>query len=408
VIRANYQGDVGLHVAKCVWAMSKFRPEKYPTDINERVDFLSRCYVEGAKMYEKGGAAKDEIIELNSKIYHQNDKRINKIWELGVKWSLDKFRQLYKRLDTVFDRQYLESETVKLGFYYVNLALKKGILSKSRGAVIFNGEKYGLDTRVFLNNQGFLTYEGKELGLVYLKLKEFGKLDLHVNNVAIEQKSFFRVVYKVEELLDPEHFKGVNYHNAYDFVGLKSGKMSSRKGQVVSAESVLNEANKRIKKIIEQAETKLTEEEIDKIAIAAVKYTFQKMSPFKYLAFDLDACVSFSGDSGPYLQYTYARAISILRKNIAVNEEENYQINQSERLLLQKLWQYKEIIKNAVLNYSPNYLAGYLNDLAQVFNNYYVHYKVRGNRFRTELTQATAQVIKNGLYLLGIKTLDRM
>ena len=408
VIRANYQGDVGMHVAKCVWAMNKVSVNSFPTETNDQVAFLGQCYIEGAKAYEENAKAKSEIIEINRKIYEQTDKTINKLWLLGVKWSLDKFHQIYKRVDSYFDREYLESETLELGFNYVNLALKKGILQKSQGALIFAGEKYDLDTRVFLNSQGFLTYEGKELGLVYLKLKEFGKLDLHINNVAVEQKSFFSVVYKVEELLDPANFKGVNYHNAYEFVGLKSGKMSSRRGQVVTAESILNEANKRIKKIVTKNKVKLTDKEIDFIAIGAVKYAYLKMSPFKYLAFDLDACVSFSGDSGPYLQYTYARAMSILRKNNPAQKSVQSKINSEEKQLLQKLMQFEETIISVTKSYSPNYLATYLNNLAQLFNNFYVKHKVQDNGFRLDLTAAVAQVIKNGLYLLGIQTLERM
>jgi arginyl-tRNA synthetase len=409
VIRTNYQGDVGLHVAKCLYAMNKTSEKSFPNDTDSRANFLGQCYVEGAKAYEEDSRAKAEIIEINRKIYEQTDSRINHLWQLGVKWSLDKFKQIYNRLDSVFDREYLESETLALGLKYTKQALKKGILSKSQGAVIFAGKKYGLDTRVFLNSQGFLTYEGKELGLVYLKLKEYGKLDLHINNVAVEQKSFFKVLYKVEELLDPKNFKEVNYHNAYEFVGLKSGKMSSRKGKVVGAEYILEEAKKRIEKIVKKGKNKLTEKEIDEIAVSAVKYAYLRMSPFKYLAFDLDSCVSFSGDSGPYLQYTYVRTTSILKKS-------NYQrkkalptsLNQEEKLLLQKLYQYPEVLENSTRVFSPNYLTAFLNELGQLFNNFYVKHRVGGNQFRLNLTKAVGQVIRNGLTLLGIKTLERM
>ncbi|OGK68125.1 arginine--tRNA ligase, partial [Candidatus Roizmanbacteria bacterium RIFOXYB1_FULL_41_27] len=237
--------------------------------------------------------------------------------------------------------------------------------------------------------------------------KDFGKLNKLIFNVAVEQISYFKSTIKVIELMHPQ-YKGIQYHNAYEFVGLKSGKMSSRKGQVVTAESILDEAHTHIKRIVTKNKAKLTEKEIDDIAVAAVKYAYLKISPFKYLAFDLKASISFSGDSGPYLQYTYARVMSILRKNNSVKKSTQIKINSEEKQLLQKLLQFNETIENAVMAYSPNYLATYLNDLAQLFNNFYSKHRVIGNLFRIKLAEGVAQVIKNGLYLLGIKTLEQM
>lgn len=408
LIRTNYQGDVGMHVAKCVWAMSKVSINSYPNNVDERVSFLGQCYSEGAKMYEEDEKAKNEIMDVNRKIYSHSDKQITKLWQLGVDWSLAKFRQLYQRLDTEFDREYMESETLPFIQSEIDLAVKKGILTKSQGALIFNGKKYGIDTRVYLTREGLPTYEGKQLGLVYpMEMKDFGKIDKLIFNVAVEQISYFKSTIKVIELLHPEVI-GVQYHNAYEFVGLKSGKMSSRKGQVVTAESILDKAHEKIKQIVTKAKTKLTTKEIDTIAVGAVKYAYLKMSPFKYLAFDLDACVSFSGDSGPYLQYTYARAMSILRKTGDVKAKKTQKLESLEKQLLQKLLQFAPTLENSVKAYSPNYLATYLNDLAQLFNNFYAKHQVQGNQFRLNLTRAVAQVIKNGLSLLGIQTLERM
>ncbi len=408
VIRANYQGDVGMHVAKCVWAMGKVAENSFPTETNDRTAFLGQCYTEGAKAYEEDEKAKAEIMEINRKIYNKTDSQITKLWQLGVSWSLDKFHQLYIRVDSHFDREYMENETLPFIDKEIKLAMKKGILTKSQGALIFDGKKYGIDTRVYLTREGLPTYEGKQLGLVVpMEFKDFGKLNKLIFNVAVEQVSYFKSTIKVIELMYPQ-YKGVQYHNAYEFVGLKSGKMSSRKGQVVTAESILDEANKRIGKIVTKNKVKLTEKEIDNIAVGAVKYAYLKMSPFKYLAFDLDASISFSGDSGPYLQYTYARAMSILRKNNPSNKDTNLKLNSEEKLLLQKLLQLGDTMTNATKAYSPNYLATYLNDLAQIFNNFYAKHQVIGNSFRVKLTQGVAQVIKNGLYLLGIQTLEQM
>ena len=408
VIRANYQGDVGMHVAKCVWAMNKVSQKSFPTETNDRVAFLGQCYFEGARVYEEDEKGKAEIMEINRKIYNRTDSQITKLWQLGVAWSLDKFHQLYSRVDSHFDREYMESETLPFIDQEIKTAIKKGILTKSQGALIFDGKKYGIDTRVYLTKEGLPTYEGKQLGLVVpMEFKDFGKLNKLIFNVAVEQISYFKSTIKVIELMHPQ-YKGIQYHNAYEFVGLKSGKMSSRKGQVVTAESILDEAHTHIKRIVTKNKAKLTEKEIDDIAVGAVKYAYLKISPFKYLAFDLKASISFSGDSGPYLQYTYARVMSILRKNNSVKKSTQIKINSEEKQLLQKLLQFNETIEDAVMAYSPNYLATYLNDLAQLFNNFYSKHRVIGNLFRIKLAEGVAQVIKNGLYLLGIKTLEQM
>ena len=151
VIRTNYQGDVGMHVAKCIWAMSKVSIKNYPKDINDRVAFLGQCYSEGAIVFEKDERVKAEITDINQRIYEKKDKNIMKLWALGVSWSLAKFKEIYQRLDSYFDKEYMESETLQLGMKFVKEALKKGILTKSQGAVVFKGDKYGLDTRVFLS-----------------------------------------------------------------------------------------------------------------------------------------------------------------------------------------------------------------------------------------------------------------
>ncbi|MCR4328942.1 MAG: arginine--tRNA ligase [Candidatus Roizmanbacteria bacterium] len=421
VIRTNYQGDVGMHVAKTVWAIqntiknSELIVENLEKkSIDERVAFLGKSYAEGATAFEKDENIKQEIQAVNGAIYNKSDKVVLNIWQTGVRWSLEKFHEIYKRLGTHFDREYMESETIEKAYKTVEEAIKKGILTKSKGAVIFDGTPYGLDTRVFLNSQGFLTYEGKELGLAQMEFSDFGHLDRCIHNVAVEQVSFFAVTFKVEELLDSALFKGKQYHNAYEFVGLKKGKMSSRTGKVITAESILNEAHEKIRTIVGENKMSLTEKDIDTIAIGAVKYSYLKMSPFKYLAFDLDESLSFSGDSGPYVQYTYARAKSVLKKfkikNEKVKIEENLSqtFNTQETALVRQLMKFPDVVARSAREYSPHFIATYLNDCAQLFNTFYNVCPIRGSKMRLDITEATAQVLKNGLYVLGIETLERM
>ncbi|MCR4326407.1 MAG: arginine--tRNA ligase [Candidatus Roizmanbacteria bacterium] len=422
LIRTNYQGDVGMHVAKNIWAFRKDLEkgtelsELSRRPIDERVRYLGERYVEGATAFEEDEQAKEEIMAVNAAIYTKSDALMNELWQLGISWSLEKFHEVYQRLDTRFDREYMESETVDRAHKAVEQALEKGILTKSDGAVIFDGSPYNLDTRVFLNGKGFLTYEGKELGLAQMEFSDFGTLDQCIHNVAVEQRSFFAVTFKVEELLWPD-MAGKQYHNAYEFVGLKSGKMSSRKGSVVTAESILETAHTRIAQIVkENGMSSISDEDIDAIAVGAVKYSYLKMSPYKYLAFDLEASLSFKGDAGPYLQYTYARAKSVLsNQKVKKDGDSSYIMNPEERNAVALLERFPGVVVQAAREYSPQYIASYLNALAQAYNTFYAVHRIIGAKegkeaevFRLSLTSAIAQVLRNGLYWLGIPTVEKM
>lgn len=425
VIRTNYQGDVGMHIAKNLWAFQKVHPKNYPNTTDEKVKLLGKLYAEGATAFENDKKAKEEIKEINKKIYSKEDPKINKLWELGKKWSLEKFHEIYERVYTTFDREYFESETLATCMKYAQKAKEQGILTKSEGAVIFDGSKYNMDTRVFINSQGLPTYECKELGLGFMEFRDFGKIDLCIHNVAVEHKSYFEVLFKVKELLDPKLFKGKQYHNAYEFVGLKKGKMSSRKGQVVLGEDILDEAHERIAEIINkriegtQNPTNSDKKDLtaEMVGVAAIKWSFLKISPFKYLKFDMEESINFEGDSGPYIQYTYARAKSILRQDSSSKLQTSVSepiMSKEERSLLKWLERFPETIELASLEYAPNYITTYLFELAQKFNSFYKNNSVlnaeeeRQKEFRLALTKATSIILAKGLKLLGIKTVEKM
>lgn len=416
IIRTNYQGDVGMHIAKCLWAFQKIDEKDYPTSTDERVSLLGKCYAEGAKAFEGAPEDQEQIKDINKKIYSGKDKKIKALWNLGKKWSLEKFHEIYARVYSRFDREYMESEVIEDCLKYVKIAKNKKILEDSEGAVVFKGEPYGLDTRVFLNSDGLPTYEGKELGLAYREFSDFGQIDLCIHNVAVEQKSFFAVTFKVEELLDEKKFKGKQHHNAYEFVGLKKGKMSSRLGNVILGNDILDEAKENIEKIISEKNNSLSGDEVEKIAVAAVKYAFLKINAFKYLSFDLEESVNFSGNSGPYLLYTYARINSIFKKDNGETKTEKIdysKIEKDEAALILQLARFPETAKKAADSYDPSEIAKYLFDLAKLFNDYYHKIPVlkaeeETKKARLVLLKAVAQVIKNGLELLGIKTVEEM
>ncbi len=417
VIRSNYQGDVGLHIAKCLWFL------KYKTTVQEfdaarrapmktKMLLLSKAYSGGQVAYDQDEKAKKQIIEINGMIYAMHGAILS-LWEETKKWSLEYFKSIYDRVYSRFDQLYLESEFAKRGIEICRDAEKKGILKRSEGALVFIGKPYGLDTRVFINSQGYPTYEGKELALAEKEISEFGELDKITHVVTPEQTSFFKVTFKVEELIDEKKFQNKQFHLAYEWVKLKGGKMSSRMGNVVQAEWLIDQAKQ---KILAKFKTDAVTTEV--IAVAAVKYSFLKNSVYNQIAFDFDESISLEGNSGPYLLYTYVRTQSVLnksddKKNVSINQLIDTNVNSEERELLRTLYQFPEIVEKAAHDFSPNYIANYLYDLTQKYNLFYQKHKILEEEksirnFRLVLTQATGNVIKQGLYLLGIKTVEKM
>ncbi len=426
VIRANYQGDVGMHIAKCLWAMQNL-PDFLPTrvaakNVQEKVDFLGKAYAAGNKAYEDpsvdGKTAKKEIGEINKLIYAK-DQKIYDLYRETRQWSLDYFSQIYKRVGSHFDRFYFESEVYASGKAAVLAGLTKGVFQESEGAIIFPGEKYGLHNRVFVTSEGNPTYEGKDMGLVGLQMAEYHP-DLIIHIVGPEQASYFQVIFKAMELLFPETI-GKQQHLIYGWVRLKHGKMSSRSGNVVLGEWLLDEAKKEVRKILEQSASEYNKEQqeeiAEKAAIAAVKYAFLKVSTKSEIAFDFKESVNLEGDSGPYLLYTYARAKSVLRKAGKTDHKVSkaIKLNSEEKAVVRLLGQFPERVAEASNGYAPNLLCTYLFNLAQSYNLFYAKHSILGadnspevSQFRLGLTAGVAQVLKNGLYLLGIDTLAQM
>lgn len=441
VFRGNYQGDVGMHIAKALYALLELPPYKEQrqkvTGIHQRVEFLGKAYAAGSAMFEQDPNAQAFIKDLNALIYAsaqrfareegrdpgttdyvalvQNHRypieTVYTLWKKTRQWSLDYFETVYKRVYTHYDRLFFESECLS-GVDRAKDAVQKGVLAESEGAIIFDGKSHGTDTRVFVNNLGLPTYEGKELALAAMETSEFGALDRLIHVVGPEQKSFFAVTFKVEELLGMVK-PGMQHHLVYGWVRLKHGKMSSRLGNVILGEWLLDEAKKSIYKILEKSASTYSQEQKDdiaeKAAIAAVKYSFLRVGISSDIAFDLEASVSFDGDSGPYLQYTYARCKSVLRKaNSEGGTVDHYQLNPEERTLVRFILQFPDVVRDAAAAFAPNAICTYLFHLAQQFNLFYAKHPIVGNDLRLGLTSATAQTMKNGLSLLGIETMEQM
>lgn len=424
VKKVTYQGDVGLHVAKAVWGMrTKFDDMRLTIDdldnksLQERAKFLGEAYALGSSLYEEDETTKQEIIDLNKKIFAK-DPEIMPLYEKGKLWSLEYFDLMYQRLSSHFDRNFMESEVSEDGRKLVLGYLEKGVFEESEGAVIFPGEKYGLHNRVFINSLGLPTYEAKELGLAPAKYDYF-PYDTSVIITGNEINEYFKVLMKALSLIRPE-LAEKTVHIGHGMVRIldESGnviKMASRRGNVLTGEWLLDEAKKRVQEKIKNLGFKSEEGEdiAEKVGVGAVKYALLKNGIGGDIAFSFDESISFEGNAGPYLQYTYVRTQSVLAKSKINNQPSltNNQLELEELSLLRHLVHFPEVVEYASIIYAPNVLCEYLYQLAQKFNLFYAKHKVIGGEqeaFRLLLTSAIGQTVKNGLTLLGVPTVERM
>ena len=388
--RLSYHGDVGLHVAKAIWGMR-----------NDSGD-IGAAYAAGAKAYEEGGSAKSEIDSINEHIYKRDDEQINKLYDEGRSQSLVKFGQIYETLGIRYDKQYFESESSAVGLKFVNA--NRQAFVQSQGALVYEGEKIGLHTRVFITSKGLPTYETKDLGLAVLKNQDYPQAARSIIITANEQTEYFRVMLAALAEIDPELAKKTT-HLAHGFVNLSSGKMSSRTGDVYSAEGLINE--------VEQAAAQQFPEsgQHNVTALAALKYDFLKARLGGDITFDIKESVSLEGNSGPYLQYAYARAQSILAKSQASPELPGMKFDENERSLARKIGEYPQVVEKAASELMPHHVAVYLYELAQKFNNFYENSRIIGDErqaLRLKLVNSYAQVLKSGLNVLNIEAPEKM
>jgi arginyl-tRNA synthetase len=293
--------------------------------------------------------------------------------------------------------------------------LKKGIFEKGdNGAIIFKGEKYGLHTRVFINSEGLPTYEAKDLGLAELKYKKY-KYDQSVVVTANEQSDYFKVMLCALDKIAPKLAERTK-HIGHGMMRLPEGKMSSRTGKIITGESLMEKVEELVKEKIRDRE--LSEEEkkqiTEVVAIGAIKYSILKQSLGSDIIYDFDKSISFEGDSGPYLQYSYTRAVSILKKATTEKIKPSFRKVPKEITELEKMiYHFPEMVLEAQEKFEPHFLIMYLTELAGTFNGYYAKNKIvdkadEYSSYKIALTKTFATIMKNGLWMLGIKTLEKM
>lgn len=419
VFRCTYGSDIGLPVAKAIWGVMNLRQgykEAKKADINQKAVFLGQAYAKGALAYEADEEVKGEIDAMNKQIYEKNSKVV-RVWEETRNWSLQYLDAIYQKLGSQFNGVYIESQVETEGKAVVEDNIGN-IFETDNDAVIFPGVKYGLHNRVFITSQGNPTYEAKELGLAKQEYEDFN-YDLSYHLVATEQSGYFQVIFKVIDLLFPE-LAGKKVHLAYEMVDLKGRKMSSRTGDVITFDDLLSLVKTKVSEVMRENKLEMSEEEkahsIDMISIGAIKFTMLKYSFNTKIIFDLEKSVALDGDSGPYLQYTYARAKSVLRS--AIFDYQPKVVSQSglekeERQILQQVEHFTSVVSESANNLNPTILATFLLETAKLFNNFYQKYpilKAESDKIqlRLALTCSVAVLLKKGLYLLGIDTPERM
>ena len=412
VIRANYSGDTGMHIAKWIWCYKKYHSkEKLKNDES----WIASIYVDAVKKLGTNEEFQEEVNIINQKIESKEDKEINQLWEKTRKLSVESWKNIYKELNTKFDVHYFESEVKKRGREISNELVKKGIAKKSQGAVIMDLEKYNLGIWVLLRKDGTVLYSGKDLALLEKKSKKFKNIERNIYVIANEQDLHMKQFFKTIELMKSKSVSKSKHIN-YGMVRLPTGKMSSRTGENILYSDFMKEMIEYTRKQIKKKDDKISKHELEKraliISIAAVKYSMLKQSSGKNIIFQKEDVLNFEGNTGAYLLYSYARASSILRKS--KKQKKSYEIKnleKSEIELVKKLSQFKEIVLNSYNNLNPSLIANYSYELAQIFNEFYHDNKVIGSdeeQFRLNLVDSFRIVLENSLNLLGIDVVEKM
>lgn len=427
VIRANFGGDVGLHVAKTSYALLRngFTPDTLT------IEDISKCYVEGTAAYEEDEIAKQEITKLNKEIYQINSENIHgtplsDLYWRGRELSYDYFKAFYANIGLAFDKYYPESTVAALGLETVKKELAAGVYEESDGAVVFKGEPYGLHTRVFINKEGVPTYEAKDVGLIFTKNNDY-HFDKSVVITGNEQLEYMKVVLKSVEQYAPD-LVAKTTHLTHGLVKLPGNvKMSSRKGNFLKAVDVLDLVKDELKSEYDSTD--------EKVSLAATKYAFLKYKMGGNIIFDPKESVKMTGNSGPYLLYSAVRAKKILEKvdkeardgvlsrPFATDEEQRSEVSpvttgrdervakESSRELLKKLLEYRSTLAESVTEMAPHKVANYLYELAQDFSRFYENCQVAGSdeeEARLKIVKVYLDTMTHGLNILGIEIPEEM
>ena len=408
VLRANYQGDTGMHVAKWIWCYTNFHKDEKP---KKEQFWFANIYVDAIKRLNENEDLQSEVEEINRKLDEKSDKDLNHLWKTTRKICLDSMEPIYEAMNTHFDKYFFESTLENDAKNISKELIDKGIAEISEGATIVNLEKYDLGVFLMLRQDGTVLYGGKDIALAVKKFREF-KIQESIYVVGKEQEHYLKQVFKVLELMN---FKEYSKHVPVSLVKLPHGKMSSRTGDNILYTEFKNELLDYARIQITEKWPKLADKEVEKralaISVATMKYSMLKQNPNKEIIFNKEDALNFIGDTGPYLQYSYARASSIIKKSTKKGKDIIPNPHEKEIKLAKTISNFPYEVKSAAMNLNPGIIANYSSKLASDFNEFYSACKVIGSdeeNFRIKIVDAFRQTLKNSLSLLGIDVLEEM
>lgn len=414
VATLSFPSDVSLGIAKAVFiiledGVSVFEGKKTQ---QEQLSYIGECYVRGTKVFEDDEKVQLKVRAIAQIIYDKQKSNEFDAYKKGADLSLDYFKEITTRLGSSFDNFIYESETGALGKKIVEENIPN-VFAKSDGAVIYEGEKKGLHTRVFINKEGNPTYEAKDLGLLDIKFSKYSP-DKSIFVTDHEQVDYFKVVASAAGEIRKE-WEEKTVHLTHGRMQFKGERMSSRLGGIPTALEVLETIKDESKKLFSERSVGMdTDAFAEMIAIAGLKFAILKVSLGKPVNFDPEEALSFEGDSGPYIQYSCVRAKSLIEKgkelNITPIFKEEFISTDLERIL----YRFEEVTLRAADEYAPHHIAQYVLGLAQAFNSWYGNNKVLDENdrelssHRLAMAKNVSIVLENGLQLLGIKVPERM
>jgi arginyl-tRNA synthetase len=439
VYKTQIINDRGIHICKSMLAWQRYGEGQTPQSSALKGDkFVGNFYVKFDQVYkteiaelEKQGLTKEEaknkapiLLEAQDMLlkWEAGDADTVALWKKMNQWVYAGFEVTYKNLGVDFDSYYYESQTYLLGKSFIDEGLKSKVFyRKPDGSVWCDLSQDGLDEKIVLRADGTAVYMTQDIGTAIQRLKDFPDVSAMVYTVGNEQDYHFKVLFLILKKLGFEWAKNL-FHLSYGMVDLPSGKMKSREGTVVDADDLISEmalTAKSISKELGKLEGYSNEEKhqtFTTIGLGALKYFILKVDPKKTILFDPEASVDFQGNTGPFIQYTYARIQAILRKSdvdlgspLAV-----VSLNEKEKNVLKQLEVFPATIAHAAANYSPAIVANYTYDLVKEFNSFYQNISIFGaetlaqKQFRVQLCSVVGDTIKKAFGLLGIKVPERM
>ncbi len=416
VLAANYIGDIGAHVIRCLWCLRKYHADEQPPA--DRLDWLGGIYTEAVRRIEDDEpGAREEVAELFAR-WEAGDPELLALWRETKQWCMDELQRIYRQLDVQFDVWFYESEVEAEGKAMAQELIAKGVAEYSEGLPIVRlGDKLGVIP--ILRSDGTSLYQTKELALSVEKFRKY-PIDKAIVITDVSQSLYFKQVFKVLELYGFEHAQDLA-HLAYERVNLPQGKMASRAGNIVAYEDLAAEAIQRVQAIIAEKNPSLPQDEratvAEQVAISALKFVMVSVGNTSVITFDWERVLDFDGYTGPYLQYAYVRAARILEKAESGPESRiptPESIAPVERTLLQTMADFPNQVSRAADQRAPVVVANYVYELAKQFSDFYQTCRVLQEldpdvrHFRLGLVACVKQVLGNGLTILGLSLPESM